>query len=93
MQSHHTIRLRGRGIPRLNGGGGKGDHLVHIKIKIPKYVKHQSQWCQVLVSVVYVIKSVTLCRQLSKREKEVLLEYAQMENLPDGSVDGVDRGQ
>ena len=36
IQSHHTIKLRGRGIPRLNSGGGSGDHYVHVKIRIPK---------------------------------------------------------
>ena len=35
VQSHHKIRLSGRGIPRLNGYGS-GDHYVHIKIQIPK---------------------------------------------------------
>lgn len=35
VQSHHRIRLSGRGIPRLNSFG-TGDHYVHIKIRIPK---------------------------------------------------------
>ena len=35
VQSHHRMRLSGRGIPRLNGYGS-GDHYVHIKISIPK---------------------------------------------------------
>lgn len=35
IQSHHRIRLPGRGIPRL-GSYGSGDHYVHIRIKIPK---------------------------------------------------------
>jgi DnaJ family protein A protein 3 len=35
IQSHHRIRLAGRGISHLNGYGN-GDHYVHVKIKIPK---------------------------------------------------------
>ena len=35
VQSHHKIRLTGRGIPRINGTG-KGDHYLHVKISIPK---------------------------------------------------------
>ncbi|XP_065884980.1 dnaJ homolog subfamily A member 3, mitochondrial-like isoform X2 [Dysidea avara] len=35
VQSHHRIRLSGRGIPKLNRYGS-GDHYVHVKIAIPK---------------------------------------------------------
>ena len=35
VQSHHRIRLAGRGITRLDGNG-IGDHYVHLKIKVPK---------------------------------------------------------
>ena len=35
VQSHHKIRLTGRGIPRINGTG-QGDHYLHVKIVIPK---------------------------------------------------------
>ncbi|XP_019850859.1 PREDICTED: dnaJ homolog subfamily A member 3, mitochondrial-like isoform X1 [Amphimedon queenslandica] len=35
IQSHHRLRLSGRGIPRLNGYGN-GDHYIHIRIKVPK---------------------------------------------------------
>ena len=38
VQSHHRIKLANRGIPRLNNYGN-GDHFVHIKIKIPRYVR------------------------------------------------------
>jgi curved DNA-binding protein len=35
IQPGQTIRLAGRGIPRLNSPSTKGDLLVHIKVKIP----------------------------------------------------------
>ena len=35
IQSHHKIRLTGRGVPRMNGTG-EGDHYLHVKITIPK---------------------------------------------------------
>lgn len=35
VQSHHRIRLAGRGITRLDGNG-LGDHYVHLKIRVPK---------------------------------------------------------
>lgn len=35
VQSHHRIRLSGRGIPKLNHYGN-GDHYVNIKIATPK---------------------------------------------------------
>ncbi|CAF1466002.1 unnamed protein product, partial [Adineta ricciae] len=33
-QSHQRFRLAGKGIKRLQGSG-KGDHYIHVKIKIP----------------------------------------------------------
>ena len=35
--THHgeTFRLRGQGIPRL-GGSGKGDHVAHVAIRVPR---------------------------------------------------------
>ncbi len=36
------IRLTGRGVPRLRGGG-KGDHYVKIKIVIPKKLSHKQK--------------------------------------------------
>lgn len=65
VQSHHTIKLKGRGIQRLDTGRGHGDQYVHIKITVPK--------------------------RLSPKEKELLLEYAHIEDLPSGTVSGVDR--
>ncbi len=35
IQPGQSIRLAGRGIPRLNSPGTKGDLFVHIKVKIP----------------------------------------------------------
>eukprot|EP00794_Sanderia_malayensis_P006778 gene6778-7541_t len=41
-QSHQQFRMTGRGIPRLNGYG-KGDHYVHVKIYIPKYINEKQK--------------------------------------------------
>jgi len=41
-QSHQTMRLTGKGIARLNGLG-KGDHFVHFKIHVPKYVSRKQK--------------------------------------------------
>lgn len=66
VQSHHRIRLAGRGIARLDGSG-LGDHYVHLKIKIPKV--------------------------LSDQQKELLVEFARTETLPEGSkVNSVETG-
>lgn len=50
-QSHTVMRMRGKGIPHLNGLGS-GDQLVRIVVKTPA--------------------------KLSKKEKELLLKYADM---------------
>jgi DnaJ family protein A protein 3 len=42
IQSHHRIRLAGRGISHLNGYGN-GDHYVHVKIKIPKNLSQEQK--------------------------------------------------
>ena len=34
-QPGNVLRLRGKGVPHLNGRG-RGDHLVHIDIRVPK---------------------------------------------------------
>lgn len=37
-QPDAVLMLRGRGLPRLTGTGssaGRGDQLVHIKVKVP----------------------------------------------------------
>lgn len=34
-----------------------------------------------------------VCRHLKQGEKEILLRYAEIEDLVDGTVDGVSRGQ
>jgi molecular chaperone DnaJ len=36
------LMLRGKGIQRLHGGG-KGNHIVHLKIEIPKEVTHRQE--------------------------------------------------
>eukprot|EP00112_Aurelia_sp_Birch-Aquarium-sp1_P022497 Seg636.2 transcript_id=Seg636.2/GoldUCD/mRNA.D3Y31 product="DnaJ subfamily A member 3 mitochondrial" protein_id=Seg636.2/GoldUCD/D3Y31 len=41
-QSHQQMKLIGKGIPRLNGYG-RGDHYVHIKIYIPKYLNEKQK--------------------------------------------------
>ena len=30
------FRLRGKGVPRLHGGGARGDQYVTIKVEIPR---------------------------------------------------------
>jgi len=35
IQPGQSIRLAGRGLPRLNSSGNKGDLFAHIKVKIP----------------------------------------------------------
>ncbi len=41
-QADSTLRLRGKGMPKLHGRG-KGDQLVKIKIIIPKHLSTQEQ--------------------------------------------------
>ena len=46
IQSGKTLRLRGKGIPDLNGYG-KGDLLVHVNVWTPKTLnKEQKQFFQ-----------------------------------------------
>ena len=35
-QPDAKLLLRGKGIPRLHGNGGRGNHIVHLKLEIPK---------------------------------------------------------
>jgi len=65
-QSHQQMRLIGKGIPRLNGYG-KGDHLLNIKIKLP--------------------------RHMTARQKELIEEFAELDNTISGTVHGVVRGR
>ncbi|KAG8506461.1 DnaJ subfamily A member 3, mitochondrial, partial [Galemys pyrenaicus] len=37
-QSDQKIRMSGKGIPRINSYG-YGDHYIHVKIRVPKYVR------------------------------------------------------
>ena len=41
-QPETLIRLSGRGVPRLRGGGN-GDHYVKIKVTIPKKLSHKQK--------------------------------------------------
>lgn len=41
-ESGQLIRLRGKGIPEINGRG-RGDHYVRVKIKIPKKVSKNAR--------------------------------------------------
>ena len=46
IQSGKTLRLRGKGLPDLNGYG-KGDLLVHVNVWTPKTLnKEQKQFFQ-----------------------------------------------
>ena len=88
VQSHHKIRLSGRGIPRLNGYGS-GDHYVHIKIQIPKWGSGVRggvgrgcgrEWVCVCVDVsVHVF--YLLGRKLTDRQRELLEEFATTEDV------------
>lgn len=46
---------------------------------------------EVLLYLVVVL--FVLYRHLTRKKKELLLEYAQLEDLPDGSVNGVKQGK
>lgn len=41
-QSDSTLRLRGKGMPRLHGRG-KGDQLVKVKISVPKHLSERER--------------------------------------------------
>ncbi len=41
-QPNSLIRLSGRGVPRLRGGGN-GDHYVKIKVVVPKKLSHKEK--------------------------------------------------
>ncbi len=41
-QADSTLRLRGKGMPKLHGRG-KGDQLVKIKIIVPKHLSTEEQ--------------------------------------------------
>ena len=42
-QSGTVFRLRGKGIPRLHGGGTRGDQYVKIKVEIPKNLNEKQK--------------------------------------------------
>jgi molecular chaperone DnaJ len=35
-QHGDTVRLKGRGMPRMGGGGSRGDLIVHVGVEVPK---------------------------------------------------------
>jgi molecular chaperone DnaJ len=35
-QHGDTVRLKGRGMPRVGGGGSRGDLIVHLGVQVPK---------------------------------------------------------
>lgn len=37
------IRLRGKGVPHVRGGGGRGDQYVRMKITIPKHLTNRQK--------------------------------------------------
>mmetsp|Transcript_26155 Transcript_26155/g.54606 ORF Transcript_26155/g.54606 Transcript_26155/m.54606 type:complete len:496 (+) Transcript_26155:103-1590(+) len=42
-QVESKLMLRGKGIPVLNAGGRKGNHIVHLQIEIPKQVSKRQE--------------------------------------------------
>jgi len=58
-QSHTIMRLRGQGIPRLQGSG-RGDEHVQIIVEVPK--------------------------KLNRRQKELVEEFAKVEDKPGGNI-------
>lgn len=42
-QSETVFRLRGKGVPRLHGGGMRGDQYVTIKVEIPKNLNEKQK--------------------------------------------------
>lgn len=42
IQPDHVFRLRGKGVPFLDGNG-KGDHYVHVKIRVPTSLTDQQR--------------------------------------------------
>ncbi|XP_072240779.1 dnaJ homolog subfamily A member 3, mitochondrial-like [Leuresthes tenuis] len=61
-QADQVIRLQGKGIRRMNSYS-YGDHLVHIKIRVPK--------------------------KLTRKQRSLLLSYAEEETDVQGTVNGV----
>lgn len=42
VQSRDTLRLRGRGVPLLNGGG-RGDLIVHVEVRTPSKLSREQR--------------------------------------------------
>jgi len=42
-QSETVFRLRGKGVPKLHGGGARGDQYVTIKVEIPKNLNEKQK--------------------------------------------------
>lgn len=41
-QSHQTLRLKGKGVPRL-GSHGRGDHLVRVIVEVPTQLSREAK--------------------------------------------------
>ena len=41
-QPGHVIRLRGKGVPHLNGSG-RGDHYVHVAVRVPMNLSQEQR--------------------------------------------------
>merc|ERR1712048_642437 len=77
-QSHQKIRMIGKGIPRLNGYG-KGDHYMHIKIHLPKFLSEEQkkaliQFAESDDSVRGTVHGVD--KERRKREEEIARQEA-----------------
>ena len=42
-QTGTVFRLKGKGVPKLNGGGARGDQYVKIKVEIPKNLNEKQK--------------------------------------------------
>jgi len=42
-QPDAKLLLRGKGIPRLHGNGSRGNHIVHLKLEIPKKLSDRQE--------------------------------------------------
>ena len=41
-QPDDVLRIRGKGVPYVDGGG-KGDHYVHVKLRVPKSLSDEQR--------------------------------------------------
>ena len=43
IQPGEMIKLKGRGMPRLYGGRGRGDLIIRVQVKVPKKISRQEK--------------------------------------------------